>query len=82
MSGTTAVTVGDKGRIVVPSEVRSRRNWLPGTALILIETEDGLLLTERDTALRRIRSRVNGAPVLKELFAERRREAAAEDAAT
>lgn len=80
MSDTTSVIVGDKGRIVVPSQVRSRRNWTPGTALVLIETEDGLLLTERETALRRIRALVGGAPLVDELIAERRREAAVEDA--
>ncbi len=82
MSGTTLVTVGDKGRIVVPSEIRAHRNWVAGTALVLVETEDGLLLTERATALRRIREHVAGAPLVGELLAERRTEAAAEDAAT
>lgn len=80
MSGTTAVVVGDKGRIVVPSDVRNRRNWTAGTTLVLIETEDGLLLTERATALRRIRSLLDGAPLVDELIADRRREADAEDA--
>ena len=82
MSGTTSVVVGDKGRIVVPSEVRSRRNWTAGTALVLIETEDGLLLTERDTALQRIRALVGEAPLVDELIADRRRAAADEDASS
>lgn len=80
MSGTTSVTVGDKGRIVVPAEVRGRRNWTAGTALVLIETEDGLLLTERETALQQIRALVGGAPLVDELIADRRREATVEDA--
>lgn len=82
MSGTTLVVVGDKGRIVVPAEVRSNRNWSAGTGLVLIETADGLLLTERETALKRIRATVGTAPLVDELIAERRREAADEDTRT
>ncbi|MBW4042918.1 MAG: AbrB/MazE/SpoVT family DNA-binding domain-containing protein [Acidobacteria bacterium] len=82
MSGTTSVVVGDKGRIVVPAEVRARHNWAAGTELILVETDEGLLLTERSTALRRVRALVGGAPLVDDLLSERRREAEAEDAAT
>ena len=82
MSGTTSVVVGDKGRIVVPAEVRARHNWSAGTELILVETDEGLLLTERSTALRRVRALVGGAPLVDDLLSERRDEAEAEDAAT
>lgn len=78
MSGTSSVVLGDKGRIVVPATIRERRNWGHGTTLILVETADGLLLTERATALRLIRERLAGAPLVDELIAEHRAEAAAD----
>lgn len=53
--GTTAGVLGDKGRVVVPAAVRERLGWQQGAELILVETPDGLLLTERRTALRIIR---------------------------
>ena len=81
MSGTQSVVVGDKGRIVVPADVRARHNWTAGTELVLMETPDGLLLTERATAIRLVRQRLAGHDLLGELSAERRAEAAADDAA-
>ena len=33
-----------KGQVVVPKEIRARRNWEPGTELILEEIDDGVLL--------------------------------------
>ena len=44
MSATTAVVLGDEGDIVVPAEIRERRNWSVGTQLVLVQTPDGLLL--------------------------------------
>lgn len=79
MSGTQAVVLGDKGRIVVPAEVRARRQWNQGTTLVLIETPDGLLLTERRTALRLVRERLHGVDLVSELLADRRAQAERED---
>lgn len=78
MSDTTNVVLGDKGRIVVPFDVRRRRDWRQGTVLILVETPDGLLLTERATALRMIREKLAGRPLVEELIAERHASAAAD----
>lgn len=39
MSSTHLVRVGDKGRTVVPSEVRERFGWTEGTTLIAVESE-------------------------------------------
>jgi AbrB family looped-hinge helix DNA binding protein len=80
MSDTSSVVLGDKGRIVVPAAVRARRNWQQGTTLLLIETPEGMLLTERATALKLIREKLRGQPLVDELIAERRAEAAADDA--
>ena len=78
MSGPSSVVLGDKGRIVVPSQVRERRHWKQGTTLILVETSEGLLLTERDTALNMIREKLADRPLVDELLAERRAAAQAD----
>lgn len=62
----------------MPSGVRERRHWTQGTTLILVETPDGLLLTERDTALKMIREKLADRPLVNELLAERRAAAAAD----
>lgn len=80
MSDSASVVLGVDGQIVVPCAVRTRRNWPDGTVLLLTETEDGLLLTDRSTASGRVRRLLAGAPLIEELIADRRRESAAEDA--
>lgn len=72
--------VGDKGRIVVPADVRARRGWTAGTQLVLLETPEGLLLTDKRAALALVRRRLAGHDLVGELVAERRADAAAEDA--
>jgi AbrB family looped-hinge helix DNA binding protein len=81
MSGTQAVVVGEKGRIVIPAEIRARRNWTVGTEVVLMETPDGMLLTDRPTAIRLVRSRLAGHDLVGELIDQRRAEAAADDPA-
>jgi AbrB family looped-hinge helix DNA binding protein len=78
MSVTASVVLGDKGRVVVPAAIRERRNWAQGTTLLLIETPDGMLLTDRATALKGVREQLRGQPLVDELLAERRAEAAAD----
>lgn len=65
MDGTYAVTMGDRGRLVVPAELRERAGLSAGTPLILVEGTSGLAALE----------------LVGELLAERRRAAAAEDTA-
>lgn len=81
MSGTHTVVVGDRGRIVVPADVRDRAGLTAGTTLVLLETTDGLVLLTRDQLRRRVRDELAGADLVNELLADRRRESAAEDAA-
>jgi AbrB family looped-hinge helix DNA binding protein len=33
-----------KGQIVVPKDIRERRNWAPGDELVIEETDEGVLL--------------------------------------
>jgi AbrB family looped-hinge helix DNA binding protein len=40
--GTT--TVSTKGQVILPKAIRERRNWRPGTRLVVEETLDGVLL--------------------------------------
>lgn len=70
--------LGDKGRIIIPAGVRERRRWTQGTTLILQETAQGLLLTDRDTALRMIRHTLAGRSLVDDLVEERRAEAQAD----
>ena len=37
-------TVSTKGQVILPKAIRERRNWPPGTRLVVEETADGVLL--------------------------------------
>ncbi len=79
MSGTYAVTMGDRGRLVVPSELRDRAGLVAGSPLVLIETDGGVLMLTREQAKARVRADLAGLDLVGELLAERR-QAAAEEA--
>ena len=81
MSGTYTVVVGDRGRIVVPAEVRERAGFAEGTPLILLETPGGLVLLTREQLRARVRLELEGLDLVAELLADRRRAAEREDAA-
>lgn len=78
MSTTFAVALGDRGRLVVPSELRDRQKWGQGTPLLIIETEGGVILTTRDQAKHLVRKQLQGANLVDELLADRRAAATAE----
>lgn len=83
MSTTHVLRVGDKGRTVVPIDVRERYGWSEGTTLIALEGTDaahGLLILSQDAALDVIRTQLAGHDVVAELLAERRAAAALESA--
>jgi AbrB family looped-hinge helix DNA binding protein len=75
------VVVGNRGRIVVPAEVRERAGLTEGTPLILLETPTGLVLLTRDQLRARVREDLAGADLVADLLADRRAASAAEDAA-
>ncbi len=81
MSGTYTIVVGDRGRIVVPADVRGRAGLRAGTPLILLETPHGLVLLTREQLRVRVRSELDGLDLVSELLAERRRAAEREDVA-
>ncbi|MDO8210395.1 AbrB/MazE/SpoVT family DNA-binding domain-containing protein [Conexibacter sp. CPCC 206217] len=78
------VTVGDRGRLVLPAAVRSQLGLEPGTRMLLTTEPDGSLRLRPYRAVadrhRGILGAANGPSLVDELIAERRREAAREDA--
>lgn len=74
------VTVGNRGRLVLPADVRQRSGIQEGTDLILLETPDGIALLTRDQLKRRVRGQLAGSSLVDELLAERRRASGIEDA--
>jgi len=81
MSGTYTVVVGDRGRLVVPAEVRERAGLVEGTTLVLLDTPAGLVLLTRAQLRERVRAELAGVDLVAQLLADRRDAAAAEDAA-
>ncbi|MFC0644516.1 AbrB/MazE/SpoVT family DNA-binding domain-containing protein [Cellulomonas phragmiteti] len=78
MSGTYTVTMGDRGRLVVPMELREHVGIGAGDTLILVETPAGVVMMTREQALEQIHTQLAGPSLVAELVAERRA-AAVED---
>lgn len=79
VSGTYTVSMGDRGRLVVPVELRERLGLVSGTPVLLIDTADGLVLATRDQAKRLVREQLQGASLVSALLTERRSTAAGEE---
>jgi len=73
--------MGDRGRLVIPADLRERAGLAEGTALILLETPTGVVLLTRPQLQKLVRADLAGLDLVGELLYERRAEAAAEDAA-
>lgn len=73
--------MGDRGRIVIPAEVRARAGLAEDTPLVLFETSAGLVLFTRAQLRDRVRADLAGLDLVGELLAERRSDAATEDVA-
>lgn len=73
--------MGDRGRLVVPVELREQLHLQPGSSLILVDTPQGVIMATRDQVKELVRSNLQGLNLVEELLADRRRRAAAEDAA-
>jgi AbrB family looped-hinge helix DNA binding protein len=41
---TSTTTVSTKEQVILPNAIRQRRNWAPGTRLVVEDTPDGVLL--------------------------------------
>lgn len=80
MAGSYRVTMGDRGRVVVPLELRERAGLDEGTVLTMIDTPSGVVLLTRSQLRDRVRTDLAGLDLVEELLAERRAESAAEQA--
>lgn len=70
--------MGDRGRIVIPADIRERRSWHTGTRLVAVETPSGVLLADRADLEDLVRRQLAGRDLVTELLDERRTAAAAE----
>lgn len=81
MSGTYSVVMGDRGRLVIPAELRERFGLAEGRPLVLVDTGGGLALLTREQLKALVRADLAGCDLVGVLLADRRRQAAAEDEA-
>lgn len=81
MSTTFHAPLGDRGRLVVPAELRTRQGWEQGTPLLFIETPNGVVLMTREQAKRSLREQLAGKNLVDELITERRTAARQDDVA-
>ncbi len=79
MSGTYHATMGDRGRLVVPAELRDRAGLREGRPLVFLETPDGLLLLTREQLRSIVRANLDGKDLVDSLLTERRTASADED---
>lgn len=79
MDGTTSVVVGERGRLVLPASTRARRGIEAGTTLVLLDTEEGIVLFTREQLRDRVRRGLQGAHLVESLLTDRRQAAAIED---
>ncbi|MEE9417545.1 MAG: AbrB/MazE/SpoVT family DNA-binding domain-containing protein [Acidimicrobiales bacterium] len=79
MSGNSTVVMGDRGRIVVPADVRERAGLSQGTVLVLLDSPDGLVLLTREQLRARVKSELAGLDLVNDLLADRRSAARRED---
>ena len=75
MSDTYVLNLGERGRVVIPAEIRARHNWKQGTELIALETAHGVQLLPRDALLDGLQGSMAGLGTVDEFLAERRHEA-------
>ncbi|MBY5162111.1 AbrB/MazE/SpoVT family DNA-binding domain-containing protein [Salsipaludibacter albus] len=81
MSGTYTVSMGDRGRLVVPAELRAAGGFDPGDVLVLIDTPGGVLMVGRERLRELVRQDLEGTDLVADLLRERRAASASEDPA-
>jgi AbrB family looped-hinge helix DNA binding protein len=84
MAHTEQVTIGERGRLVLPASVRSALGLTPGTRMLLSTEEDGSLRLRpyravADNNRGRYAHLAQSGSLVEELLAERRAEAASEE---
>lgn len=71
--------MGDRGRLVVPAELRQRLGWHAGSQLHLVESVDGVLVMTREQLKDHVRRELAGTHLVAELLHERRSASVTED---
>lgn len=79
MSGPLVAVMGDRGRLVVPADLRARQGWQQGDVLVFVEQEGGVLLATREQILDALATQLDGPSLADELIAERRQAAVQEE---
>jgi bifunctional DNA-binding transcriptional regulator/antitoxin component of YhaV-PrlF toxin-antitoxin module len=73
--------MGDRGRLVIPANLRERAGLVEGRPVVLLETARGIVLLTREQLKELVRADLSGLDLVDELLSERRRDAAAEHVA-
>jgi bifunctional DNA-binding transcriptional regulator/antitoxin component of YhaV-PrlF toxin-antitoxin module len=71
--------MGDRGRLVVPAELRSSAGFVEGTPLILVDTGRGVVVVTREQLKTLVRADLAEKDLVGDLLADRRRQAAGEE---
>lgn len=79
MSGTFTTSMGDRGRLVIPANLRERAGLVEGRPVVLLDTPKGIVLLTREQLKELVRTDLSGLDLVSELLRERHRDAAAED---
>jgi len=80
VSGTHLITVGNKGRVVLPAPVRAAHGLVEGAHLVVLDSPSGIVLLTRDQLKLRVRHELAGLDLVADLLADRRAASAADDA--
>ncbi|HVD24012.1 MAG TPA: AbrB/MazE/SpoVT family DNA-binding domain-containing protein [Lapillicoccus sp.] len=75
---TFQLVMGDRGRLVVPAELRNRWGLEAGSTLLLVETPEALVLATREQVKRLVRRQLDGRSLVEELISDRRAAAEAD----
>ena len=80
MSDTNVLSVGPKGRVVIPVEIRRQLGLEEGSQLVALVEGEGVLLLPRDAVKERLRGMFAGVrtSMAEELIRDRRAAAAKE----
>lgn len=72
MNSIYAASVGDRGRLVIPSALRHSQKWEQGTQLLMLDTPTGVITMTQKQAKRLIKRQIGAGSLVEELLAERR----------
>jgi AbrB family looped-hinge helix DNA binding protein len=67
--------MGDRGRLVIPAELRVRSGLREGDQLVFVESASGIVMLTREQLLSRVREDLAGVDLVGDLLDERRRAA-------